>query len=169
MYLGLEIQKTNVGIRQNRQLLLFRSKFAQKWILRSKFWKTKPGYRISSCKIPCVPVFRQNGQLLLFRTKLAQKKILGSEFWKTKSGYRISSSKISCVLIFRPNGQLLLFRPKFAQKRILGSEFQNSKSGFGISTSKIYHGCQFSGKMDNFEFSAQICAKKVFGVGISKF
>ena len=61
--LGLEIQKTNVGIRisileiscvpsfrKNRQLWLFRSKFAQKWILGSEFG-------ISTSKIPYAPIF----------------------------------------------------------------------------------------------------------------
>ena len=56
-----------------------------------------------------------------------------------------------CVSIFRQNGNFLLFRPKFAQKLNLRSEFQNFKFGFGITTS-IYHVCQFSVKMENFEF-----------------
>ena len=83
---------------------LFWPKFAQKWILRSKFWKSKSRCRISSSKIPCMSIFRQNGELWLFRPKFAQKWILGSEFWKTKSGCRINSSKIPCVPISKQNG-----------------------------------------------------------------
>ena len=61
MDLRLKIQKTNVGIRmiipeilcapifrQNGQLSLFRSKFAQKCILGSKFQKFKWGFGIST-------------------------------------------------------------------------------------------------------------------------
>ena len=104
--------------------------------------KTKSGCRISSSKIPCVPIFRQNKQLWLFRPKFAQKWILGSEFRKTKSGCRISSSKMSFVLIFRQNGHFWLFRPKF----------RNSKPGLE-SAPPIYHECRFLGKTENFEFS----------------
>ena len=50
MDLGLEIQKTNVGI------------------------------KISILKIPCVPIFKQSGHFLLFRTDIAQKLILGRNF-----------------------------------------------------------------------------------------
>ena len=76
MDLGLEIQKTNVGIRitifdiscvpifrQHRQLQLFGPKFAQKWVLGSKFQKSKSGFGISILEMLCVPIFRQNGQL----------------------------------------------------------------------------------------------------------
>ena len=70
MDLGLEIEKTNVGIRisiakmlcvpiftKNRQLWLFRPKFAKKWILGSEFQKSKSGFGNSTSKIPCVPIF----------------------------------------------------------------------------------------------------------------
>ena len=118
----LEIQKTNVRIRisifeilwmpifkQNGQLWLFRSKFAQKWILGSEFWKTKSGCRISSSKISCVSIFRQNQKLWLFRPKFAQKRILGLEFLNSKSGFGISTSNIPWLPIFRQNGQLWIF------------------------------------------------------------
>ena len=123
--------------KQNEQLSLFRHKFTHKRILGLEFWKTKPGCRISSSKISCVPNFRQNGQLWTFWPKFTQEWVLGSEFWKTNSGYRISSSKIPCVPTFRQNGQLWIFRPKFPQKRILGSGFWKTMSGSKISLSKI--------------------------------
>ena len=76
MNLGLEIQKTNVGIRmiileilyvpvfrRNEQRSLFWSKYAQKWILGSEFQTSKCGFGISTSKIPCVPIFWQNKQL----------------------------------------------------------------------------------------------------------
>ena len=97
------------------QFWIFRSKFAQKWILWSEFWKTKSGCRISSSKIPCMPIFRQNGQLWLFRLKFAQKMIWGLEFRNSKSGFEISISIIPWVPIFRQNGQLWIFRPKFGE------------------------------------------------------
>ena len=66
---GLQTQKTNVGIRiniletpyvpvfrQNRQLWLFRPKFAQKWILGSEFQKSKSGCGISTSMISCANV-----------------------------------------------------------------------------------------------------------------
>ena len=64
MKLGFENQKTKVGIRisileiqsvpifrQNGQLLIFGPKFTQKWILRSKFQKSKSGFGISILEI----------------------------------------------------------------------------------------------------------------------
>ena len=122
MDLELEIQETNVGIgisifeilcvpifRQNRQIWLFRPKFAQNWILGSEFWKAASGCTISSSKIPCVLIFRQNGQLWIFRPKFAQKRILGSEFRNSKSGFGISASTMPLVPIFSQNGQLWIF------------------------------------------------------------
>ena len=61
----LEIQKTNVGIRisilempcvpifrQNKQVWLFRPKFAQKYILELDFQKYKSAFGINISKIP---------------------------------------------------------------------------------------------------------------------
>ena len=76
MDLGLEIQKTNVGI------------------------------RMSILEIPCAPIFRQNEQLWLFWPKFAQKIDLGLEIQKTIVGVRISILEIPCVPIFRQNKQL---------------------------------------------------------------
>ena len=76
MDLGLEIQKTNVGI------------------------------RMSILEIPCVPIFRQNEQLGLFWPKFVQKIDLGLEIQKTIVGVRISILEIPCVPIFRQNKQL---------------------------------------------------------------
>ena len=83
--LGFEIQKTNVWIkisileilcvpilRKNWQLWIFVPKFFQKWILESKFQKSKSGFGISTFKIPCVPIFNQSGQLLIFRPKFGE-------------------------------------------------------------------------------------------------
>ena len=81
----MEIHKTNVGIRisileipcvpifrQNGQLWIFGPKFAQKWILGSKFQKPKSGFGISSSNIPSVPIFSQNGQFLNFWPKFGE-------------------------------------------------------------------------------------------------
>ena len=83
--LGLEIQKTNVGI------------------------------RISILKISCVPIFRQNEQLWLFRPKFPQKWILGTDFQKSNCRFKISTSKKPYVPIFSQNWQLWIFRPKFGE------------------------------------------------------
>ena len=99
----------------NGQLSSFGPKFAQKWILGSKFQKSKSGFGISILEILCAPIFRQNGQLWIFGPKFAQKWILGSEFQKSKSGFGINTSKIPCVPIFSQNGQLLIFWPKFGE------------------------------------------------------
>ena len=111
--------------------------------------------------------FQAKRTTLNFRPKFVQKRILGSEFQKIKSGCRSNSFKISCVPILRPSKQLLLFRTKFAQKFFWGWNFK-ILSLDSESAPPIYHECQFSGKMDNFEFLAQICPKRIFGVGISK-
>ena len=101
--------------RQNRQLWLFGPKFAPKWILVSKFQKSKSGFEISILEILCAPIFKQNKQLWIFGPKFAQKLMLGSEFQKSNSGFGINTSTISCVPIFSQNGQNFVFRPKFGE------------------------------------------------------
>ena len=58
--------------RQNRQIWIFGSKFAQKWILRSEFQKSKSGFGINTSNIPCGPIFSQNWQLLIFGLNLGK-------------------------------------------------------------------------------------------------
>ena len=92
--LKLEIQKTNVWIRinileipcvpifrQNGHLWLFGPKFAQKWILGSKFQKIESGFGINTSNIPRVQIFSQNGQLLIFRRKFGEIDQLRAIFW----------------------------------------------------------------------------------------
>ena len=92
--LGFEIQETNVGIRisileilcapifrQNKQLWIFGSKFAQKWNLGSKFQKSKSGFGSNTSKIPLVLIFIQNGWLLIFRPKFGEIAQLRAIFW----------------------------------------------------------------------------------------
>ena len=45
---------------KNKQGMLFRSQFVQKWILGSEFLKSKSGFGITTSKIPGVAIFRQN-------------------------------------------------------------------------------------------------------------
>ena len=106
-----------------RTTFTFWPKFAQKWILGSKFQKSKSGFGISILEILCALIFRQNGQLWIFGPKFAQKWILGSEFQKSKSGFRINTSNIPCVPIFSENGQLLIFLPKFGEIAQLRARF----------------------------------------------
>ena len=98
-----------------QHLWLFGPKFDQKWILGSKFQKSKSGFGISILEILCVIIFRQNGQVWIFEPKFDHKWILGSKFQKSKSGFRISIIEFLRAPIFRQNGQLLIFRPKFAE------------------------------------------------------
>ena len=102
-------------LRHKGQLWIFGPKFAQKWILGSKFQKSKSGFGISILEILCAPIFRQNGQLWIFEPKFAQKWILGSEFQRSNPGFGIYTSNISCVPIFSQNGRHLIFRPKFGE------------------------------------------------------
>ena len=127
-YLEFEIQKSIAWIRisipailcvpifwQNEQLRLFGPKFAQKWILGSKFQKINGGIRNSILEIPYMPIFRQNGELWLFGLKFAQIWVIGFEFQKSKSGFGINICKLPCEPIFSQNGQLRIFRPKFGE------------------------------------------------------
>ena len=90
----MEIHKTNVGIRtsileipcvpifrQNGQLWIFGPKFAQKWILGSKFRKSKSVFGINTSNIPCVPIFSQNGKVLIFLSKFGEIVQLHATFW----------------------------------------------------------------------------------------
>ena len=90
---------------ENKQGMLFRSKFAQKRILVSKFWKPNSVFGITPSKTPCVPIFRQNKQFWLFLLQIRKKCIFRSEIWKANSGSGISTSKIQYVPIFKSNGQ----------------------------------------------------------------
>ena len=94
----------------------------QKWILGSKFQKSKTGFGISILRHYCAPIFRQNRQLWIFEPKFAQKWILGlgSKFEKSKPGFEINASKILTVPIFSQNGQLLVFRSTFWEIRGAG-------------------------------------------------
>ena len=94
---------------------MFGPKFSQKWILGSKFQKSKSGFGIRILEVLGAPISRQNKELWIFGPKFAQKWILGSEFQKSKSGFGINTSKIPCVPIFSQNGQLLIFWPKFGE------------------------------------------------------
>ena len=91
---GLEIEKSNVGIRikileklcmpifsQYKELWPFQHKFAPKWILGSKFQKSKSKFGISTSKIPCAPIFSQNGKLWIFRPKFLKIAQLRTMFW----------------------------------------------------------------------------------------
>ena len=51
------------------------------WILGSKFQKSKPGFRISTSKIPFVGIFSQNGQFWIFRSKFGKIATLSAIFW----------------------------------------------------------------------------------------
>ena len=68
--------------------------------------KSNVGIRIRIVKIVCVPIFSQYGQLWLFLPKFAKNKNLGFEIQKTNVEIRVSILKIPCVPIFRQNRQL---------------------------------------------------------------
>ena len=85
--------------------------------------------------------FQAKQTTLTFLDQSCPKMDLGLEIQEANAEIRISILEISCVLIFRQNRQLQLFRPKFGQK-CPDSE----------SAPQIYHVCQFSVKIDNFEF-----------------
>ena len=102
-----------VIFRQSRQLLFFSTKFAQKRILGSEFWNSKPGFGISTSNIwnqhlqyTMSANFQAKQTTLNFQPKFAQKRILWSEFQSSKPGFGISTSNIPWVPIFRQNGQL---------------------------------------------------------------
>ena len=59
----------------------FGPKFAQIWILGSKFPKSKSGFGINTSKIPCEPIFSQNGQLWIFQPKFGEIAQLRALFW----------------------------------------------------------------------------------------
>ena len=91
--LGFEIQKINVAMRisifeipcvtifrQNRQPSIFGPKFAQKWILRSQFQKSKSGFEIKILEILGAPIFRQNGHFEFLVPNLPENGFWGGNF-----------------------------------------------------------------------------------------
>ena len=83
MNLGLEIQKSNIGMKISNFEILYvpilsqidnfdflGPNFDQKRILCSKFRKSKFRFGITSFKIPCVSIFSQKWQLWFFSLKL---------------------------------------------------------------------------------------------------
>ena len=119
---------------KNQLPWLFWRKIAQQGTFGLQIQKTNVGIRISILEILCVLILRQNRRYWLFGSKFAQKWILGSEFQRTNVAITITILQIPCVPIFRQNRQLCLFWPNFAQKWTeLGTEFQKSRSRFGWS------------------------------------
>ena len=127
MNLDFGIQKIKAGIRisfqkipcvpilrQNGQLWLFWSKFAQKWILGLEFQKINVGITISVLEIHACQ-FSDKTDNWLFEPKIAQKWIFGSEFQKSKSGFGITTCNRPCEPTFTHNGQLWIFWPKFGE------------------------------------------------------
>ena len=110
-----------------QRTLNFWDKFAQKWILDSKYEKSKSRFGISTLKIICLAISRQKRKVWTFGLNFARKWILGLEFQKSKSRFGISILEILHAPIFRQNGQLSIFGPEFAQKLTLSSKYQKSK------------------------------------------
>ena len=69
------------NFRQNEPFWLYQHIFAQKWILSSEFQKSKSWFRISTSKIPCVPIFSQNEQLWVFWPKFREMAQFRAIFW----------------------------------------------------------------------------------------
>ena len=63
--------------RENEQPWLFRPKFAQKWVLGSKFQNSKSGFGIYILKIPCAPIFEIKQTILNFRAQICSKMDFG--------------------------------------------------------------------------------------------
>ena len=78
-YLNLDLESASI-FRQSKQIWIFGSKFAQKWILGSEFQKSNSGFGINSSTISCVSIFSQNGHLV-FRPKFGEIPQLCAIFW----------------------------------------------------------------------------------------
>ena len=121
--------------------------------------------------------FQSKWTALNFSAQICPKKDLGFEIEKNNVGIRINIVKTLCVSIFSQAGQL--FWPKFAQKMDLGSEIQKTNFGIGIQLRQDAKRnknqlrqdairANFQEKRTILTFSAQICPKMDFGVGILK-
>ena len=64
-----------VSFQEKWTIRLFRLKFAQKMDLGLEFQKTIVGIKINILKKLCLQIFGKNGQLWIFRSKFAQKEI----------------------------------------------------------------------------------------------
>ena len=95
--------------------------------------------------------FQQKWITLTFLAQICPKIDLGLEIQKTNVERGISILEILFVPIFKQKKKLFLFRPKFAQDRFWDQNFRNLSLD-SESAPTIYHACQFSIKMDNFEF-----------------
>ena len=127
------------NFRQNKQLWLFQSKFAQKWIV----W-----IRISIVKMPCMPIFRKNEQLDFFDQNLPKNGFWGQIF-KILSPYSESASLRYCVHQFLDKTNNF----EFLGPNLLKNGFRawNFKVWIWLEwTPPIYHVYQFSVKLDNF-------------------
>ena len=115
--------------------LTFWPKICQNMNFGLEIQKTNAGIRICILAIPHVPIFRQNEQTTLtFSSQISPKMDVGLEIQKTNGWIKISILEIPCVPIFWQNEQLWLFQPKFAQKWILQLDLQKFESGFVISS-----------------------------------
>ena len=70
------------NFRAKQATLSFLTQFCPEMALGLDIQKTNFGIKISILEITCVPILRQRRQLLLFRPKFAQKLILGTRVSK---------------------------------------------------------------------------------------
>ena len=158
--LKLEIRKTNIGIRisileipcvqtfrQDGQLLLFGPKFAQKWILGSKFQKSKSAV----CNFQSMKSSVELNSLLskffyyitwllyqLIRCdtgRVANEAFTSNPFVYSKQ--QLNGLKITNCLDSESKFMRYYVTSFQTKRTTLGSKFQKLKSGFGINTSII--------------------------------
>ena len=158
--LEFEIQKTNVGIKisifeipcapifkQNEQLWPFGSKFAQKWILGSKFGISLDS-ESASLRYYVYQFTYIRDKFEFLGPNLPKNGFLGRKF-KNLSLDLESASLRHHVYQFLDKTNNKFLCPNLPKNEFWGRNFKILSLDLE-STPPIYHVCQFSVKMDNF-------------------
>ena len=85
--------------------LTFSAKICPKMDLGLEIQKTNVGIRISIVKMACMPISRKNGQLTFLAQICPKRKLGFEVQKTSDVGIRISIFELPCVPIFRQNGQ----------------------------------------------------------------
>ena len=161
--LGLETEKSNVGIRinivetlcanfqPNWTTLTFLAQICWKRKLGFEIQKTNVGIRVNIFSIPCVPIFRQNEQLWPFGPTFAQKWILRSKLQKSKSGLESTSLRYQVHQFSNKRDNVEFLGLNLPKNGFWGQSFKSLSLDWE-STPPIYHVCQCLVEMDNIWF-----------------
>ena len=128
--------------------MLFRTKFARKWILGCEFRKSKSQVGISSSKISCVQMFRQNDKLWPSDANLPKNKFSGRNFENLSPYSESAPPRYHVCQFLDTTDSFGFFGPSLPKNIFCGQNFKNQSPDLKSAPQK-YHARQFLCKTVN--------------------